>query len=55
MLKMCGLLVKELQSYQPSKFENDLTQVHLDHGLTDLSVAGAGLQTFLETSNFDSW
>ena len=47
MIKIRDLLVKRLQSYQPSKFENDLTPVHLELGPTGLSVARAVWQTFL--------
>ena len=46
MLKIWGLLVKGLQSYQPSNFENDLAPREFKSGLTDSSVAGAGRQTF---------
>ena len=54
MLKIWGLYVKGLQIYQPSNFENDLTPGDRDRRLIGSSVAGAGRQTFLQTSNFDS-
>ena len=47
MLKIWGLQVKGLQIYQPSKFENDLTPVHLELGPTSSGVAWAIWQTFL--------
>ena len=44
--KNLGSEGKGLQSYQPSKFENDFTSVVLERGPIGLSVAGAGRQTF---------
>ena len=46
MIKIWGLRVKGLQSYQPSNFENDLTPGVLERGPIGSSVAGAGRQTF---------
>ena len=46
MLKIFGLYVKGLQSYQPSNFENDLTLVAVEPGPTDSSGAEAAQQTF---------
>ena len=54
MLKILGLLVKGLQSYRPSNFENDSTSPGFEPGLTGSSGAGAGRQTFFETSDIDS-
>ena len=46
MIKISGALVKGLQSYWASNFENDLTPGELEPGPTGSSGAGAGQQTF---------
>ena len=46
MIKIWGLYVKALQSYQQSNFENDLIPGVLERGPIGSSVAGAGWQTF---------
>ena len=46
MLKILGLYVKGVQSYQPSNFENDSALPGIEPGPTGLSGAKAGRQTF---------
>ena len=46
MQKILIMLDKELQSYQPSNFENDSTPVQLELGPSGSTKAGAGWQTF---------
>ena len=53
MIKICGLQVKGLQSYQPSNFENDLTPGVLER--FGSSVARLEGRLFLQASNFDGW
>ena len=47
MLKIWGLYVKGLQSYQPLNCKNDSTEGDLESGPTGLRGAGARLQTYL--------
>ena len=54
MLKIWGLKVKGLQSYQSSNFEKDSTPGELERGPNSSSGARAGQQTFFETSNFEA-
>ena len=60
MLKIWGLQVKGLQNYQPSNFENDLTQDQLESRPIGSSGAWAGRQTFflkpsaLKAGNFEA-
>ena len=53
-LKIWSLLVKRLQSYWPSNFENNSNMGVLESGPSGLSGLGLGGRLFLETSNFDS-
>ena len=46
MIKIWGLYVKGLKSYQPLNFENDLTVGDLERRPIGSSVAGAGRQAF---------
>ena len=46
MLKIWGLEVNWLQSYQPSNLENDKTAPGIEPGPTGLCGAKAGRQTF---------
>ena len=60
MLKLMDFLVKGLQSYQPSNFENDWTVSGIEPGPTGSGLAGAGWQAFflrpptLTTGNFEA-
>ena len=53
-LNVGSVLVKELQIYRPSNFENDSNPGKLESGPSDLTRDGAEWQTFFENSNFDS-
>ena len=52
--KIWCLYVEGLQSYWPSNFKNDSTLAQLELGPSGSTRAGAGQQSFFETSNFDS-